>query len=197
MTFWNFKTDPVKNITFAPRTFSREECEKIIKLGDDHGWKTSTFQESQNQYVKGDKGNKVRDSETVFIHPAENTFWIFERLSAMVEQINAEHFGFNLYGFGEGLQLTKYEAPTGHYDFHVDRADGGVIRKLSIVVSLSTKTDYEGGEFVIKLSKDENYFVGHQGSALVIPSYILHKVNPITKGTRYSLVGWVTGEQFR
>lgn len=196
MSGWNFKTDPVQNIVTQSKVFSKDECEEIIRLADDIGWQEATYATEQKN-TKSYKGNPIRDSKTVFIFPAENTFWLFEKMSKVIIDANQANFGFNLSGFVEGFQITKYEAPTGHYDFHIDKYDNGIIRKISAIVSLSPKEDYEGGEFVIKTSAEELHCVGNQGSIVIIPSYILHKVNPVTKGTRYSLVAWTSGEPFK
>ena len=87
----------------------------------------------------------------------------------------------------------------------------GLIRKLSITVLLND--DYEGGEFQFKFANEKMKGldkVGRglktntltppmkgTGSVIVFPSYQLHRVKPVTKGTRYSLVGWACGPPFK
>tara|TARA_Y100001972_G_scaffold126272_1_gene179604 strand:- start:257 stop:859 length:603 start_codon:yes stop_codon:yes gene_type:complete len=98
----------------------------------------------------------------------------------------------------EPLQITKYEK-NGHYDFHSDgngfsrTVNNEKTRKLSMSIILND--DYEGGEFE---------FYGHKksikptkGTVIVFPSYMVHRVKPVTKGIRYSVVAWFCGEPFR
>ena len=83
-------------------------------------------------------------------------------------------------------------------DYHLD-IDGsyGVQRKISIVVQLSDQEDYEGGELELKTSKNSYVADKSKGSILLFPSFCLHKVRPVTKGKRNSLVLWVSGMPFK
>ena len=89
-----------------------------------------------------------------------------------------------------------------HRDTDIKLDDGVPIRKVSVSVQLSHPDDYEGGDFEIK-----NFF-GHQldnnkkelrnrGTIIVFPSFLEHQVTPVTKGTRYSLVQWYSGPDWR
>ena len=65
---------------------------------------------------------------------------------------------------------------------------------LSFVLPLSDPESYEGGELVLKPSFQEKSIPLEQGKIIVFPSFILHKVTPVTSGTRYMLVGWLRGK---
>ena len=69
------------------------------------------------------------------------------------------------------------------------------MRKLSITIILSDSIEYDGGEFVFEKGGDEVF--KNQGTVIVFPSFIRHRVNPVTKGIRYSLVNWFTGPAFK
>ena len=82
-----------------------------------------------------------------------------------------------------------------------------MLRKLSVSVQLSEPDSYEGGEFeqmyisqttdgIIEKKVDTLTEVSSRGSILVFPGFVWHRVLPVTKGTRRSLVGWVVGEPF-
>jgi len=81
----------------------------------------------------------------------------------------------------------------------------GSVRKLSVTISLTDSNTYEGGNLKFDLGENadvENRFIEcteirPQGSIIVFPSYNLHQVTPVTKGTRYSLVIWYYGRPFR
>ena len=108
---------------------------------------------------------------------------------------------FNLESL-ENLQLTRYVAPDGHYDFHID-SDGhsrknvnDSVRKLSMSCLLSDSSEFEGGSFQMQTG-DTPYDVElKKGDIVIFPSYKLHRVSPVTKGVRHSLVAWAHGSAF-
>ena len=66
-------------------------------------------------------------------------------------------------------------------------------RKLSFIIGLSPAESYEGGEITFKVGPSDTSIKLEQGNMIVFPSFILHKVEPVTKGERYVLVGWLRG----
>jgi PKHD-type hydroxylase len=98
----------------------------------------------------------------------------------------------------EHTQICRYKsADKGHYDWHVDVAPpkDSVQRKLSISILLSDPSDFEGGELQFKGIEDRKILT-KQGSIVVFPSFIEHRVAPVTKGVRYSAVTWANGPSF-
>jgi PKHD-type hydroxylase len=90
---------------------------------------------------------------------------------------------------------TDLETP-GHYDWHVDTGNGGPVhRKISFTAQLSDPADYKGCELVINNHAVEVVGTKERGSIHLFPSYMPHKVNPITNGVRYALVIWINGSQ--
>lgn len=188
---WSLKPqrDEQENWAYAPKVFSKEQCEQIIKIGESLLPNTaSTF---------GGTDLEVRDSKVSWINPSDKSEWIFRQLTDVVVQLNDKFFQFDLTGFGEGVQFTKYEAPSGKYNLHIDKTYKSAIRKLSVVIQLSDPADYEGGGLSIQTSDTPQEIIKEQGFLVAFPSYILHGVQPVTKGTRYSLVAWITGPQFK
>ena len=114
----------------------------------------------------------------------------------MAIEANNKLFQLDLYGFTEKLQFTEYEGQGSHYDWHPDIGPNTTKRKLSIVVQLSDEKDYEGGELLINTgqllipSKK-------QGTVILFPSFLMHKVEPLQSGNRYSLVSWISGNTWR
>jgi PKHD-type hydroxylase len=80
---------------------------------------------------------------------------------------------------------------------HIDKIFNSTVRKLSLTIQLSSPEDYEGGELALKFGAKANLMPKDLGKMVVFPSYVLHEVRPVTKGTRYSLVAWVTGKPFK
>jgi PKHD-type hydroxylase len=71
------------------------------------------------------------------------------------------------------------------------------VRKLSLVIQLSDEEDYVGGNLELKFGKEPVILSKKRGTMLLFPYYVLHRVTPVTEGTRYSLVSWVTGPAFK
>jgi predicted 2-oxoglutarate/Fe(II)-dependent dioxygenase YbiX len=74
---------------------------------------------------------------------------------------------------------------------------GTLIRKLSFTVQLSEPEDYKGGDLCLYLGDKAEVMKKEQGFVALFPSYVLHEVKPVTSGTRYSLVSWITGKPFK
>ena len=126
---------------------------------------------------------------------------IWEKLAKAVAEVNRRFFQFDLTGFYEPMQLGLYTADDkGHYDWHADASAKDTItpRKLSIALLLSDPSEFEGGEFQVKIGNDHTQTLEtKRGRAWFFPSYALHRVMPVTKGMRRSLVLWVGGPQFK
>ena len=103
----------------------------------------------------------------------------------------------------EPVQYSRYEAGQ-HYGWHVDTFLGpdGTARKVSIVVQLDAPSEYEGGDLQIRAlhSSDAIYtldIIRPRGSVVVFPGFLTHRVMPVTRGIRRSLVGWFRGPRFQ
>jgi len=139
----------------------------------------------------------IRRSQVSWLENSADTKWVFEKLGAIVSNMNAQHFRFDLTGFGEPCQLTNYnQAEHGMYGWHQDYG-GGISRKLSMVVQLTDPSEYEGGNLQIMTSAQPQNVRKQKGLVAIFPSYILHQVTPVTQGSRQSLVAWVSGAAFK
>jgi len=147
---------------------------------------------------------KIRNSDVIWL---ENN-WISHMITGFVNTANVNS-GWNYdILFNEYAQFTIYNK-NQHYDWHQDITKANkdfpnTQRKLSVSVQLSNPSDYEGGELLFNvignknkrnILKEEN--AKTKGSVIVFPSYELHKVTPVTKGIRYSLVMWFRGPKFK
>jgi PKHD-type hydroxylase len=110
----------------------------------------------------------------------------------------AAGWGYSL-SIQEQTQLGRYKSSdNGYYDWHMDAAtpQNGMQRKLSISILLSDPSEFEGGELQFKGLEDRKILT-KQGSIVVFPSFVEHRVTPVTKGDRYSAVTWASGPSFR
>jgi PKHD-type hydroxylase len=171
--------------------FTPEECKKIIEYAEKFE-KTAGTVRVNNEVIP-----TIRDSNIRWIFSEPEIDWFYQRLADIITRLNENYFRFDLFGFMEGFQFTEYNAPNGHYDKHMDTMYNGVIRKLSFVLQLSDPEDYEGGELHLHLGCTPTIMKKEQGTVIVFSSHTLHEVTAVTKGKRYSLVGWVTGTPFK
>jgi PKHD-type hydroxylase len=139
----------------------------------------------------------IRRSNISWLSNTPDTLWVYERLANVAAILNSESFKFDLTGFGESLQLTHYdENDNGMYGWHQDYGSK-VSRKLSMTVQLTDASEYEGGNLQIMTTGIPSNVRKQRGLIAVFPSYILHQVEPVTKGSRQSLVAWISGVPFR
>lgn len=153
---------------------------------------------------KSGKITSIRKSVLRWIELDDDTNWLYKKIIKSIKEVNSDNFDY-LLTFMEMLQFTEYnEKNKGMYTRHDDSGDkkhidnSVDIRKLSFSVQLSNDNDYEGGELILyNNDKDFKKMPKKKGSIIFFSSNIEHEVKPVTKGTRYSLVGWVNGPNLR
>jgi len=139
----------------------------------------------------------IRRSQVSWLSNQQETRWVFDKLAHIASEINANHFNFDLVGFGENLQLTNYDqSENGMYGWHQDFG-GGISRKLSMAVQLTDPSEYEGGNLQIMTSSEPINIRKQRGLVAIFPAYTVHQVTPVTQGSRQSLVAWVSGPPFK
>lgn len=200
-------------VATLPNMFSPDECADIINNGLNN-W---TERESQIQRDADGKieQNFIEDLDyrntTLFI-PPEPDPELFDKILGNILNFNAsaDGYGFDIAGMAEPPNMMRYLAPDihpkgkpGKYDWHMDVGPGPVpsMRKLSYSILLNAG-EYEGGELTFHIGRNEEPHPGQTekencGSMVLFPSFIVHRVLPITRGTRYAIVGWVHGNSFK
>ena len=124
--------------------------------------------------------------------------WIKNLLWEYILKVNNKSFKINVENNSE-VQFTEYcSEDNGHYDWHQDIGPGELsIRKVSVTIQLSDSNDYEGGDLELLRGATPEQTIRGKGVAVLFPSYMLHRVTPITRGTRRSLVLWLGGSHFK
>lgn len=143
--------------------------------------------------------SKIRRSFVSWIPSNSNTSWIYRRLTDLVLKHNENYFDLELTKI-ETLQFTHYYGnEKGCYRQHVDFIPTEILenRKLSFVLQLSDPSEYEGGDLILNPAGTPVTVEKNFGKIIFFPSHTLHEVTPVTKGTRYTLVGWVHGPKLR
>jgi len=171
-----------------------ETCQKIISLGEGNWDQAQTFGSQE----KNKPLDKIRKSDIVWI----NEQWVFDLIFPYIEGANEQagwKYDIKLLQY---CQITRY-TKDGFYSWHRDGIgchnelcdNYGNTRKLSM--SLVLNDDYEDGDFEIHgLLEEQQIPRLEEGSIIVFPSFMEHRVTPVTRGTRYSLVAWFAGLPF-
>lgn len=141
----------------------------------------------------------IRRSDVSWLQKKPELIPIYDKFASIIGEINNRFFGFDINGLYEYPQLTIYtEKENGYYDWHIDMNQSSIPRKLSMSLLLSDPSEFEGGDLQIKTGNDTPINLEQKkGRAWFFPSYCLHRVTPITKGMRRSLVLWIGGPAFR
>ena len=182
-------------VTTNSPLFSPKQCQMIIEAG--------RAQPRQNASVgmAKEKGGVI-DTETRTSHiswiPFSKMPEMYKDIEKIMKATNNNHFGFDGMQITEMAQYTEYPSG-GFYDWHMDSninfEDEPPVRKISMTCLLSHESEFEGGE--LQLEKEEHKIKLVQGQAVFFASFLLHKVAPVTKGVRKSLVMWFGGSPLR
>ena len=187
---------------YRDNTFTEQELDSMCQYFSQHEVEKATVM-SEEQPLN----ENIRRSRVKFFNMNEYTFPIFDRLNGVIEDMNDRFYNFNLNGY-HSFQYTEYHHDeNGEYNFHMDTGFGDrngddqfETRKLSVVMCLNRPgEDFEGGQFYMNQGSEKNAFEVEmkRGRIIFFPSFLIHRVAPVTKGIRKSLVVWVTGPKFR
>ena len=195
-----------------PNAVPTHICDKIVKYGNEHKQKmavTGNIRKRKKPLTQKEIKDlkKHRNSRVTFL----NDWWIQRHVFPAIQEANiVAKWNLSITGH-ESMQFTKYNKGQfydWHYDSWVDPYKNNTVRKLSVTVSLSDENDFEGGDLEFAI-QDNNareplkkilrtcHEVRKKGSLVVFPSFLWHRVTPVIRGTRYSLVIWSTGEPYR
>jgi len=184
------------NYYFFQNGFSQQEIDKVFS--------SVKNLPSNDGLVSGDgiPNKEVRSSTIKWIPKHDGFGWLYFKLMEFVSEANKNLWNFNLYSVLDNIQYTEYHATQeGHYGWHQDVGGGFMSkRKLSMVVQLSDPSEYEGGNFqFFKGGNPENAEIApkDKGYIFIFPSYMMHRVTPVTSGVRKSLVLWLGGEHYK
>ena len=123
---------------------------------------------------------------------------MYKKLEEVMYMTNKRHFGFENMEINENAQYTEYPEG-GFYNWHMDldtnMSNEPPVRKISMSLILSAENEYEGGG--LEIQKPGNIISPKQGHAVFFASFVNHRVIPITRGIRKSLVMWFGGEPFK
>ena len=171
--------------------FTPLQCKMVIEAGRE--------EPKENASVgAGSKGGAAVDTKTRTSHiswiPFKKMPEMYREIEKTMKKVNGNHFGFDGMQITEMAQYTEYPSG-GFYEWHMDSdinfAHEPTVRKISMTCLLSHESEFEGGE--LQMEKEENKVKLVQGQAVFFASFIRHRVAPVTRGVRKSLVMWFGG----
>ena len=210
MTYKNISNTPYnRNSFFSPycywdNAFTNDELDLI----------ETYCMQFETEIAKTNNNNlavihNIRKSKVKFLDKIEDSemSFVFDRLNSVIDKINEDYYNFDLNGY-DRIQYTEYNGnDTGQYGYHIDMHTGncydihrGETRKLSLSLILSEPSSYDGGEFTIKLNENNITDIlveQKRGRIILFPSFFMHKVHPVRRGIRKSMVVWVEGPKFK
>ena len=170
--------------------FSPEQCNAIIEACEKPLW-------LQGEVNNGQIDKKLRNVRQQGLMMNEEG-WPHTRILQLMKQANEARFKFDVSGF------MNYDAPMimeyskgCHYDWHIDVGKAVPNRKLSYTIQLSKPDDYEGGDLEFLGTETNTEAFRQQGTCIIFPSFLAHKVTKVKNGTRYAVVGWVHGPTYK
>jgi len=181
-------------------------CDRIIKEGKEMKKERALIGDPKKKLSNVEISNikKVRESHVVWFDKP----WIYKLVQPYVHDANARA-GWNFeWAWTDPPQFTIYKK-NQHYTWHADQFQDldskNRMRKISMTINLSDPSEYEGGnlEFDYRNRTDRSDCIVPckeimpKGSIALFPSFVFHRVTPVTKGTRYSLVVWNSGNPYK
>lgn len=169
----------------TPAVFSSQECEQIIAAGAHYPPVYTSSEEERRKLPQGVR--RMMPSQDPLTQMA------MQRILPVLKQVNQAHYRFQINGV-EAPHFCTYqvgECSPWHHDFAGDNCTN---RKLTLLVFLSDPNTFEGGQFHLYPSTPRE--LQKQGSLLVFPSYLMHQVEPVLSGVRYSFITWALGPPF-
>lgn len=171
--------------------FSSTEVDKIVEDVKEYPFVKALVVDEENT-------DKFRKSNIKWLPYDSKWEWVIDRIMTQVVEANTAIWNFDLKSIIDNIQYTEYEGNGGHYDWHLDIGPGKIShRKISIVIQLSDESDYIGGDLEIMTGSEHVKVPRGKGNVVIFPSFLLHRVVPLTSGNRKSLVLWVGGGQYR
>ena len=173
--------------------FTPEQCKMIIEAG--------RSEPPQQGQVGGGSGGKV-DTKTRTSHiswiPFKKMLDMYKNIEKLMQATNRNHFGFDGMTLTEPAQYTEYPEG-GFYDWHIDSdincAHEPPVRKISMTCLLSPENEFEGGD--LEVMSEGKVAKLKQGQIVFFASFVRHRVKPVIKGNRKSLVMWFGGTPLR
>ena len=167
-------------------------CDYIVKTTPwENKFEADLSDDNKTRFVD----NEIRKTDVVFLSPLSLIGCITQSYIRYANEV--AEWGFAVDGI-EDVQMGRYTSG-GHYDWHIDSFvpnEAKQQRKLTAVAFLSNPDSYKGGEFELKVAPDLPKKLP-QGTLIIFPSVLEHRVTAVKSGERYTASCWAYGPAFR
>ena len=182
---WKSWVVETNGVMFTPKL-----CQEIIDL-------SKTLEQEKGTVNQSLKTQDIIRQSTISWIPFDKMQPVYNDINDFIQRINRNHFGFENIQITEEAQVSSYSKGQ-FYEWHTDTRtnmkEEPPVRKLSMTLLLNDPSEFEGGVLEIAINPIS---IMKQGHATIFASFLQHRVTPITKGVRKSLVMWFGGEPFK
>jgi len=199
--FWHDGKWNNKNVVQCPNShnwvvihnyFTDEQCDNIVN-------ERVKWTSYEGTVFDSDEAQIHTDIRRVNVYEPPKSFdWLKDFLWSTLQKANSDNWKFELEGIGEPPILLEYISPGAKYIWHMDLGKKGPSTNRKILFVVLLNDEFEGGDLNIFFGGCNNQTMPlKKGSIVMFPSYTLHEVEEVLKGTRYTLAGWAGGNTFR
>jgi len=184
---------------------SKSQCGELIKRFESSKQEKATIAgtyEGEGSAIVNENVRKVLEVRFDDDLVLSDGFNVAKSIISAIKIANVGYFEFDISDILTKPRILKYSDTKDKYDWHLDIGNFETsLRKITASIQLSNQDDYEGGN--LELSMTENTGKGtavgsrEQGTLVLFPSFVGHRVLPVTKGVRYSLIGFMLGNAFK
>jgi len=187
-------------VATAEPVLTPKQCDELIRIGQS--------EPKINAAIGGKGRNKKIDysyrKSIISWIPFAKALPIYQVIRQWMEVTNNNYFGFDTVQLSEQGQYAEY-SKGGFYNWHMDSNTEmeamPTVRKISMTLLLNDSKDFEGGDLELfcgeTLDSEKNKFKLKRGYAVFFASFLIHRVMPVIKGNRKSLVMWFGGSPLR
>jgi len=153
--------------------------------------------------VTGDGYSSIRSTKVAWVHrDTEATETLYQKMEQIVLRLNTEHFRSELSGLTTLQHAVYSQSEAGYFDWHIDYGrdsndPGQEPRKITLSLQLSDAESYDGCDLEIRAAHLIDVAPRRRGTLVAFRANALHRVTPITRGIRKSLVAWAAGPEYR
>ena len=193
--------NPNVGLVYHGQHFTDADCNAVVASAIDSEWREGGVGGYGEDKAAPSAVGKARSCLEQYLPVDQRSGAPLNKISLEISTVNSNGWRFDLAGFvaDDMPYVMRYpESMQGHNDWHMDMGRAyAASRKLGFTIQLTNPDDYEGGDLEFYNVEIGAKSMRQKGTLAIFPTYWLHRVTPVTKGTRDAVVGWVHGPSFR
>jgi len=174
-------------VVVSAKIFDEEQCQKILDTAIPELWRDIKVMGDNPKLVKGKQHKIYNDDKENFPH--DPIFEAFKTIDQQVFQVKTE--GYHIHDY---MSMNRFEK-SNYYSLHSDLVMQMNTRKLTAIVNLSKREDYEGGELSFLGIDDKSEF-NKQGYIHIFPSFFAWEIKKIKSGRKDIITAFAHGKEY-